>query len=66
MAFSGINQRGGPWRFDAPAQGDARVVRIEWVSGWRSTLIETKGRGEREDGMGDCGGVTEKGDMFQK
>jgi hypothetical protein len=27
-------------------------VRQEWVSGWRSTLIEAKGRGKRGDGMG--------------
>jgi hypothetical protein len=24
----------------------------EWVNGWRSTLIEAKGREERRDGMG--------------
>ena len=29
------------------------------VNGWRSTLIEAKWRGEREDGMGGvCGGVS--------
>jgi hypothetical protein len=27
---------------------DAREVRWYWVSGWRSTLIEVKGRGRRE------------------
>jgi len=27
-------------------------VRWEWVSGWRSTLIEAKEKGERRDGMG--------------
>jgi hypothetical protein len=36
------------------------------VSGWRSTLIETKGMGEREDVMaGICGGVTQKGISFK-
>ena len=25
--------------------GDTKAVRLEWVSGWRSTLIEAKGRG---------------------
>jgi hypothetical protein len=29
-----------------------RTVRQECMSGWRSTLIEVKGMGEREDGMG--------------
>jgi hypothetical protein len=29
------------------------VVRLEWVSGWRNTLIEAKYRGERGGGMGD-------------
>ena len=33
------------WRLDAPSKGDARVVRQEWVSEWRSTLIDTKGGG---------------------
>jgi hypothetical protein len=28
------------------------VVRAKWVSGWRSTLIEAKGRGKRGHGMG--------------
>jgi len=28
------------WRIN----GDVRAVRWEWVSGWRSTLIEVKGR----------------------
>jgi hypothetical protein len=27
------------------------VVKWEWVSRWRSTLIEVKGREERRDGM---------------
>jgi hypothetical protein len=30
------------WRFDAPAEGDARAVRQEWVVGWKSILIEEK------------------------
>jgi hypothetical protein len=36
-------------------------VRQEWVSRWRSTLIEDKGRRERRDEMGVCGRVTGKG-----
>jgi hypothetical protein len=37
----------------------------EWESGWRSTIIEAKGRGKRGDGMGICGGVTTgKGDII--
>jgi hypothetical protein len=28
-------------------------MRIEWVSGWRSTLTEAEGRGERGGKMGD-------------
>jgi hypothetical protein len=36
----------------SPVQGDTRVVRWEWVSRWRSTLIDTKGRKERGDAMG--------------
>jgi hypothetical protein len=35
------------WRLDAPVYGDAREVRQEWVSRWKSTLIEAKGSGER-------------------
>ena len=31
------------WSFDVPALGEARAVKWEWVSGWRSTL---KGKGE--------------------
>jgi hypothetical protein len=41
------------------------VVREEWVSGWRSTLIEAKGR---EMGMGNgkgvCGEETRKGNII--
>jgi hypothetical protein len=33
------------WRLDAPEKGDARWMRQEWVGGWRSTLLEAKGRG---------------------
>jgi hypothetical protein len=40
------------------------VVRPEWVRGWRSTLREAKGRRERRDGMGACGGVAGKGDII--
>jgi hypothetical protein len=43
MALYDINRR--KWRLDASAQGDARGVRHEWVNGWRSTLMERKGRG---------------------
>jgi hypothetical protein len=32
---------------------------------WRSALIEAKGRVEREDGMGVCGGKTGKGIPFE-
>jgi hypothetical protein len=39
-------------------------VRQKSVSGWRSTLIEAKGREEREDGRGDRGGVTGKWDII--
>jgi hypothetical protein len=47
------------WRLDAPAEGDATVVRWEWVSGWGSTCLETNGR---EGGMGDCRDKNRKGD----
>jgi ribosome modulation factor len=43
MTLSDIKGRGG--RLDVPASGNARRVRQEWVNGWRSTLIEAKGRG---------------------
>jgi hypothetical protein len=36
------------WRFDAPVWGDAGGVGWEMVGGWRNTLIEAKGREERE------------------
>ena len=36
------------WRLGAPAEGDARVVMWEWVSRWRSNLIESEGRGRGE------------------
>jgi hypothetical protein len=35
-----------------PRRGDARAMRQEWVSGWRSNLIEGKGRGKRGNRMG--------------
>jgi hypothetical protein len=38
-------------------------VRQEWVSGWRSTLIEAKRSGERDDEMG-FGRVTRKGNIL--
>jgi len=40
------------WRLDAPAYGDARGVRQEWMSGWRSSLIKAKGKGRRGIGCG--------------
>jgi hypothetical protein len=40
------------------------VVRWEWVNGWRSTLIEAKGRRERGGRIRCCGGVTKKGDII--
>jgi hypothetical protein len=33
------------WKLDFPELGKAKVVRQEWVNGWRCTLIMTKGRG---------------------
>jgi hypothetical protein len=41
-------------------------MRQDWVNGQRSTLIEAKGMGEREDEMGgrNFGGVTEKGNII--
>jgi hypothetical protein len=44
------------WRLDAPEKGDARGMRLEWVGGWVSTLLEAKGRemggGQRGDLVG--------------
>jgi hypothetical protein len=31
------------WRLDAPEKGDARRMKLEWVGGWGSTLLELKG-----------------------
>jgi hypothetical protein len=41
-------------------------VKWEWISGWRSNLIEAKPMGEREDVVvvGSCGGVTGKADII--
>jgi hypothetical protein len=50
MALFDINRWGR--RLDAPLQGDAGAVRQEWVSGWRSNLIEAKQRDMR---WGICG-----------
>ena len=52
MALSDINGKGRT--LDAPAWGggNARVVRWEWVNGWRSTLIEAKGRVNRGKSWG--------------
>jgi hypothetical protein len=44
--------------------GDVRVVRHEWVNGWRSPLIEAKGREERGDGM-MVGGLLGRGISFE-
>ena len=52
------------WRFDAPILGDFRVVMQEWVSRWRSTLMEAKRRRERGNLMGFCGGETGEGDII--
>jgi hypothetical protein len=41
------------------------MVRQEWVSRWKSSLIEAKGRRKRRDGMGGGGGrVTGKGNII--
>jgi len=32
-------------RLDAAEKGNARVVRHEWMDGWRNTLLEAKGQG---------------------
>ena len=37
----------GPVKARCPSVGNVRVVRWEWVTVWRSTLIEGMGRGER-------------------
>jgi hypothetical protein len=41
-------------------------VRKEWVSGWRSTFIEAKGREERENGMEDLWRGNWKGEYHLK
>jgi hypothetical protein len=46
-------------RLDEPAYRDGRVVRQEWVNGWRSTL---RGNGDGGGGMG--WGVCGKGDII--
>ena len=38
------------WRLVAPEKEDARRIRWEWMSGWRSTLLETKWRGNGVEG----------------
>ena len=55
MALSGINGRGGPWssgNLMPQSRGNARVLRWKWVSGSRSTHIETNSRKEMGDKMG--------------
>ena len=49
----------GPVEASCPSIGHARRVRQELVVGWRSTLLETKWRG---DGMGGSEGETWKGE----
>ena len=39
------------WKFKAPEKGDARGVRQEWLGGWGSTLLETKGNGTEGGGV---------------
>lgn len=46
------------WRHDNPA------VRKEWVSGWRSTLVEANGREDGWKRRGVCGGVSGKKDII--
>jgi hypothetical protein len=45
-----INGRGGFWFCRGFIPQHVRAVRQEWVSGWRSTLIEAKGRWEKGAG----------------
>jgi hypothetical protein len=40
------------------------MVRQEWMSGWRSTLTETKRREKGGMGWGGFGGVTRKRDII--
>jgi hypothetical protein len=42
MALPDISGNGG--RLEDPVNGEAKEVRLEWVNGCRSTLIEAKGR----------------------
>jgi hypothetical protein len=44
---------------DAPKKGHDRGMRLEWVGGWRSTILEANGRGM---GPGVHRGETQKGD----
>jgi hypothetical protein len=41
-------------------------VRQEWVSGWRSTFIEAKGLGEKEDGMEELWRGNQEGEYYLK
>lgn len=50
------------WRLVAPAKGDSRGVRQEWVGGWESNLLEAKGRGMR---WGFAEGRLGKGIIFE-
>lgn len=48
-------------RLDAPVQPDDRVVRQEWMTGWRSILTKAKGREEGGWTEGLWRGNQEKG-----
>jgi len=39
------------WKLEATLKGVTRVARPEWVSRLRSTIIEAKGRREKENEM---------------
>jgi hypothetical protein len=45
------------WMLNDPGYKNARVLRQEWVGGWRRALIEAGGGGRE----GACGGETGKG-----
>ena len=50
------------WRLVAPANGDAREVRHEWVGGWGSILLEANGS---SDGVGVAEGRPGRGTTFE-
>jgi hypothetical protein len=62
-ALFDINGREGPWSWGELMPHVCRgILECEagWMSGWRSTLIEAKGRGIGGKGWGFCEGVTGK------